>query len=259
MVLAKNIIKRLLTGLLLTQMLLLVACSNTDTTGNTAESKTTTDQFETLNRSIYKANMAFDKHLLKPVAKAYKTITPEPIDTSITNFFLNLDDISNAANNLLQFKMGDALKDTERFIFNSTFGIAGLLDIATEMGLKKHHEDFGQTLAVWGVDSGPYVMLPLFGSSTLRDATAKFSIDFLLDPTIYSDKKYAFFVLKNLDKRTDLLSAEDAFKDLSDDQYIAIRDAWLQHREYLIHDGKVDEKEQSDLIDELEDLDDDLK
>ena len=257
MVLAKNIIKRLLTGVILTQILLLVACSNSDTTSNTAENKATTDQLETLNRSIYKANVAFDKHLFKPVAKAYKTIMPEPIDTSITNFFLNLGDISNAANNLLQFKMGDAVKDSERFIFNSTFGIAGLFDIATEMGLKKHHEDFGQTLAVWGVDSGPYVMLPFFGPSTLRDASAKFSVDFLLDPTIYSDEKYALFVLKNLDKRADLLSAEDAFKDLSDDQYIALRDAWLQRREYLIRDGKIDEKEQSDLIDELEDLDDD--
>jgi len=152
--------------------------------------------------------------------------------------------------------VGDAVKDTERFIFNSTFGLAGLFDIATEMGLKKHNEDFGQTLAKQGVGSGPYVMLPFFGPSTLRDATAKFSVDSILNPSIYSDEKYMLFMLKNLDKRADYLSEEEAFKDLSDDQYIALRDAWLQRREYLIKDGKVDKKEQSNLIDELEDLDD---
>jgi len=284
MILAKTIRNKLLIGVMLLPILFLAACSHTsktsdpassntsimndvdtDTAANktvdsivtTTESQIKTDPLEKLNRSIYNVNVAFDKHLFKPVAKAYKKITPEPIDTSITNFFGNLEDISNATNNLLQFKVGDALKDTERFIFNSTFGLAGLFDIATEMGLKKHREDFGQTLAKWGVGSGPYVMLPFFGPSTLRDASAKFSVDFILDPTIYPDEKYALFTLKNLDKRADLLSEEEALKDLSDDQYIALRDAWLQRREYLINDGKVDEKEQSDLIDELEDLDDD--
>ena len=261
MILAKIRKNRLLIGVMLVQVLFLASCSNASkTTESGASSSTdqaTTDRFEKINRAIYKANVSFDKHLFKPVAKAYKAITPEPVDTSITNFFLNLGDISNATNNLLQFKAGDALRDTERFIFNSTFGLAGLFDIATEMGLKKHHEDFGQTLAKWGVDSGSYVMLPFFGPSTLRDAGAKFSVDFLLDPSIYHDERYALFTLKNLDKRADLLSSEEAFKDLSDDKYIALRDAWLQRRDYLINDGKVDEKEQSDLIDELEDLDDD--
>jgi len=276
MTLSNSIKKKLLTGIILAQTLTLVACSQSNVKANsdsatasttaatpsaatsaTITENKTTDRFIKLNRSIYKANVAFDKHLFKPIAKAYKKITPEPIDTSISNFFLNLGDISNATNNLLQLKVGDALKDTERFIFNSTFGLAGLLDIATEMGLKKHHEDFGQTLAVWGVDSGPYVMLPFFGPSTVRDASAKFSVDFLLDPSIYHDERYALFALNSLDKRADLMNEEEALKDLSDDQYIALRDAWLQRRDYLIKDGKVDEKEKSDLIDELEDLDDD--
>ena len=255
--------KILLKGIVLMLFMFLYACSsNTPEHPSSKESEgsgtqASSDRFEKLNRKIYKVNVAFDKHLFKPVAKAYKKIMPEPVDTSISNFFLNLGDIGNAANNLLQFKAGDALKDTQRFIFNSTFGIGGLFDIATEMGLEKHHEDFGQTLAVWGVDSGPYIMLPFFGPSTLRDATAKFSIDFLLDPTIYSDQRYALFALKKLDERADLLTEEAALEDLSDDQYIALRDAWLQRRDYLIHDGKQDEKQQSDLIDELEDLDND--
>jgi len=269
MTLSNSIKKKLLTGIILAQTLTLVACSqsnvkaNSDsatastTTSATPTENKTTDKFIKFNRAIYKANVAFDKHFFKPIAKAYKKITPEPIDTSISNFFLNLGDISNATNNLLQLKVGDALKDTERFIFNSTFGLAGLLDIATEMGLEKHHEDFGQTLAVWGVDSGPYVMLPFFGPSTVRDASAKFSLDFLLDPSIYHDERYALFALNSIDKRADLMNEEEALKDLSDDQYIALRDAWLQRRDYLIKDGKVDEKEKTDLIDELEDLDDD--
>jgi len=261
MILAKIRRNKLLIGVMLVQVLFLASCSNasktTESGSSSSTNQATSDRFEKFNRAVYKANVSFDKHLFKPMAKAYKAITPEPVDTSITNFFLNLGDISNATNNLLQFKAGDALRDTERFIFNSTFGLAGLFDIATEMGLKKHHEDFGQTLAKWGVGSGPYVMLPFYGPSTLRDASAKFSVDFLLDPTIYHDERYALFMLKNLDKRADLLSSEEAFKDLSDDQYIALRDAWLQRRDYLINDGKVDEKEQSDLIDELEDLDDD--
>ena len=251
--------------LFLMQISLLSACSNTinsstnsirqDSTSSSP--KVTIDKFEKFNRGIYKGNIALDRHIFKPVAKAYKAVTPEPIDTSISNFFENLGDIKNAANNLLQFKVGDALIDTERFIFNSTFGMAGLFDIATEMGLQKHDEDFGQTLAKWGVGSGPYIMLPLFGPSTLRDATAKFTLDSLMDPTRHSDEKYELFTLEKLDKRADLLSTEEAFKDLSDDKYIALRDAWLQRREYLIRDGKVDEKQQSDMIDVLEDLDDD--
>ncbi len=246
----------LLAGILVSQILLLTACSQTKSVKTASSSHSAIDHFENINRKIFKANLAFDKYLFKPVAKTYKKVTPAPIDTSITNFFLNLGDIKNAANNLLQFKPGDALKDTERFIFNSTFGLAGFLDVATEMGLQKHKEDFGQTLATWGVPSGPYIMLPFYGPSTLRDASAKFTLDTLMDPAKYSDEKYALFVLEKLDKRADLLSTEDAFKDLSDDQYIAIRDAWLQRREYLIKDGKTDAKEQSDLIDELEDLDD---
>lgn len=260
--LKNNKIKSIITliGFFLIPVLFLSACSNASKETPELASKEpqkTTDKLIKLNRKIYKANMALDKLLLKPVAKVYKKITPEPIDTSITNFFSNLGDISNAANNLLQFKAGDALKDTERFIFNSTFGLAGLLDIATEMGLQKHDEDFGQTLAVWGVDSGPYIMLPFFGPSTLRDASAQFSIDLLTDPKVYSKKKYGLIAVEKTDLRADLFSAEEALKDLSNDQYIALRDAWLQRREYLIRDGKVDKEEQSNLIDELEDLDDD--
>ncbi|MEE9445880.1 MAG: VacJ family lipoprotein [Cocleimonas sp.] len=215
----------------------------------------TPDRFEHLNRSVYRVNDALDRRLFKPVAKVYNKYTPQIIDTSITNVFANLDDVGNAINSLLQFKAGEALIDTERFIFNSTFGIAGIFDIATEMGLQKHEEDFGQTLAKWGVPSGPYIMLPLLGPSTIRDATAKLSVDIVTKPTTYSKYSWPLLVVDKLDQRANLLSAEEVLKVFSDDQYSVLRGVWLQRREHLIRDGKVDEDAQSDMIDELEDLD----
>ncbi len=214
------------------------------------------DTFESINRKIYSFNVGLDKHFLKPVAKGYKAVTPEFVDTSVTNFFSNLDDVSNVFNNLLQFKVDDAINDTERFVFNSTFGFLGLLDIASAAGLKKHNEDFGQTLAHWGVESGPYVMLPFFGPSTMRDAGAKFTVDRLTDLTNYSDDGLYYFVFEKIDKRADLLDEEKAFEDISNDQYIAVRDAWLQRRDYLITDGQSSSDSASDFIDQLESLDD---
>ena len=141
-----------------------------------------------------------------------------------------------------------------RVVFNSSFGLGGFLDVASEMQLEKHHEDFGQTLAKWGVGSGPYVMLPLLGPSTLRDASARMSVDLLTNPMSYHSDNLAFFAVQQLDRRADLLSVEDSLNDLSTDTYAVIRDAWLQRRAYLIRDGKADKKQQSDLIDELESL-----
>ena len=172
---------------------------------------------------------------------------PELVDNNISKFFSNLGDVSNVINNTLQLKPREAMNDSARLLFNTSFGLAGFLDVvATEMGLEKHREDFGQTLAVWGV---------LSGSSTLRDASARLSIDLLTDPVSYHDDALAITSLKYLDKRADLLSSEEAFKGIAIDRYNAIRDAWLQQRQSLIRDGKVDVKQQSDLIDELESLD----
>lgn len=229
--------------------------SNIETTSEAKNQRVAHDRFEYLNRKIYRANIAIDSVLLKPVAKVYNRFTPQIIDDSITNVFANFDDVGNAINNLLQLKIGDALKDTERVIFNSTFGIAGIFDIATEMGLPKHHEDFGQTLARWGVPAGPYIMLPFLGPSTLRDATAKLTVDQRTKPEAYSKYPYQLLVVDKLDERADLLSAEDVLKVFSDDQYSVLRDAWLQRRMSLIRDGKVDKKSDDDMIDALEDLD----
>ncbi len=246
----------------------LAACSQNRTTqsgglqssGAVATSKAgnsvNIDSLENFNRNIYSFNVGLDKYFLKPIAKGYKAVTPEFVDTSVTNFFSNLGDVGNVVNNLLQFKVKDALNDTERFVFNTAFGFAGLLDIASAAGLEKHNEDFGQTLARWGVVSGPYIMLPFLGPSTIRDAGAKFTVDRLTDVTNYSDDSLYYFALELIDKRADLLNEEKAFENISNDQYIAIRDAWLQRRDYLITDGKSSRDSASDLIERLERLDD---
>ncbi len=213
------------------------------------------DRWEGFNRGVFRINTGLDTFIVKPAAKAYQFITPDLVDTGVSNFFANLGDISNTFNNLLQLKPKAAFNDSMRFVFNSSFGLGGFLDVASEMQFEKHHEDFGQTLARWGVGSGPYVMLPLLGPSTVRDATARLSVDILTNPVSYHDEAIPLFALNQLDKRADLLSTEESFHGLSTDPYSAIRDVWLQRRAYLIRDGKTDEKEQSDMIDELESLD----
>lgn len=235
----------------------LTSCSQTEsqaTSSKDISDQATKDTYVNVNRGIYKFNVGLDRYLVKPIAKSYQSITPSFVNTSISNFFLNIGDISNTFNNILQAKPLDAVNDAERFIFNSIFGFAGLLDVASAAGLEKHNEDFGQTLATWGVGSGPYVMLPFLGPSTLRDAIAKLSVDQLTNLANYSERSIPFFLIEKLDQRADLFSKEAAFKDISDDSYSAIRDAWLQRRDYLIRDGKVDESAEMDLIDELESL-----
>jgi len=240
--------------LILSLVVFLTACSQSNNTSTTSSSITNIDPYEKTNRRIFKFNTGLDTFLVKPVAKAYKAVTPEIVDNSVSNFFNNLDDVGSAINSLLQFKPRPALMGSERVLFNTTVGLGGLFDVASALGMERYDEDFGQTLAHWGVKSGPYVMLPFFGPSTVRDATAKFTVDRLTDPVNYHDESLAFSALNLVDKRADFFNDEAAFKDMSNDQYSALRDLWLQRREALIRDGKVDEKERSDLIDELESL-----
>ncbi len=229
------------------------ACSNTDIGNKQADIKSI-DRFEGFNRKIYRLNNGADGMILRPIAKGYKAITPKIVDTSIGNFFSNLDDVGNVINNSLQGKFADAGSDLERVVFNSTLGFAGLVDIASSVGLKKHDEDFGQTLAKWGVKSGPYVMLPFFGPTTVRDGISRFSVDRATDPTTYSDENIALFIAETVKKRSDLFAQEGVLDDLSDDKYSALRDVWIQNRNFLINDGSAESSSGDDLIDELESL-----
>ena len=198
------------------------------------------DPYEGFNRAVFKFNDTLDKAALKPVATVYKKVLPSFVQTGVGNFFANLGDVWTAANNLLQGKGADGMSDVTRVAVNSTVGIVGLIDVASKAGLPKHNEDFGQTLGTWGLNSGPYLMLPLLGPSTVRD-TAALPLDFLGDPWHYKRPVYLRnigSVTRVIDKRAALLDASNLMEDAALDRYEFVRDGFLQQRESRIHDGE---------------------
>jgi phospholipid-binding lipoprotein MlaA len=193
------------------------------------------DPFEPANRAIFKFNDKLDTYIAQPVAKGYQKVTPQPLRQAITNFFSNLGDVGNFANDLLQLKMTDATEDLMRLAMNSTFGLGGLIDFATLAGLPKHHQDFGLTLGHYGVPSGPYIVLPLFGPSSVRDGIGmgvdvKFSLINYFEPAVRNPMYLAQFI----SARADLLGATDLLKQAALDPYSFVRDAYRQQRESLL-------------------------
>lgn len=204
------------------------------------------DPLEGFNRSVDGFNQVVDKAVVKPLAQGYDKVTPPEVKTVIGNFFSNLDDISVAFNNLLQGKPKAAGSDITRFALNTTIGIVGLADVATELGFPKNDEDFGQTLGVWGVGSGPYLVLPLLGPSTFRDAPARI-VDAPLDPLYHYDDvrvRNSLLVVNLISTRARLLPATDLVERVALDQYAFVRDAYLKRRASLIRDGAPDPAEQ---------------
>jgi phospholipid-binding lipoprotein MlaA len=202
------------------------------------------DPFEGFNRAMFSFNDTVDRYALKPAATAYKEHTPSFFQTGINNFFGNLADLWSAANNMLQGKGQDGMNDLTRFGLNSTFGLLGVLDIASEAGIRKHNEDLGQTLGYWGVPSGPYVMLPLLGPSTVRD-TAALPADLWGDP--WSHKypvvwRNTGIAVRAVDQRATVLDASNLLEEAALDRYEFIRDGYLQRRESRVYD---DERSQS--------------
>lgn len=220
---------------------------------------TNKDPLEGVNRGIYKFNDVADKYALKPVAKAYKAVAPEPVRTGISNFFSNLGTLTTIVNDLLQLKFAQAFTDAGRFVINTTFGIAGFIDVAGKDGIPKHNEDFGQTLGYWGVGSGPYLVLPILGPSTVRDAGGLAFDTVTSDPITYLHNTGQIRahnqvrLVQFIDRRTQLLDAKDMVDDASIDPYAFMRDAYLQRRASLIQDGLVP---QELLQDEFEPEDD---
>lgn len=199
------------------------------------------DPYEKYNRSMFSFNDAVDRNALKPVATAYKTVLPSFVQTGVNNFFGNLGDIWTGANNFMQGKGERGFSDLTRVMINSTFGLAGLIDIASDAGLQKHNEDFGQTLGYWGMPSGPYVMLPLLGPSTLRD-TAALPVDIYADPWgngMSSRAQNVGTVLRVVDQRAVLLDATNLMEEAALDRYEFIRDGYLQQRQNRIFDGEA--------------------
>jgi len=236
----------------LAPVLLLGACAHEQ-----ALSGAKSDPWESLNRSIYTFNNGVDSVSFKPVAKGYKYIIPGFARKGVTNFSRNLTTPRSAINNFLQGKPRRGFSDITRFLFNSVIGVGGLIDVASAGGLDVYDEDFGQTLAVWGVGDGPYVYLPLLGPYTLRDAIA-LPVDILSDPLIYyrvSSVRDKLYILRAIDLRARLFTAERLLED-SKDRYLTIRESYLQNREYQIYDG--DPPEDEDFYDEMfDDVDED--
>lgn len=198
------------------------------------------DPLEGLNRGVYKFNDAADKAVIKPVAGAYKAVMPGPVRTGVNNFFSNLGTVVTAINDLLQFKFSKAMDDSGRFVINSTFGLLGVIDVASMDNVPKNNEDFGQTLGYWGVGSGAYVVLPLLGPSTLRDTGGLVVDTWAFDPLGYIDDpatRNGLYVLKFVDKRAQYLPASDLLDEAALDPYAFMRDAYLQRRESQIRDG----------------------
>jgi phospholipid-binding lipoprotein MlaA len=196
------------------------------------------DPWERFNRPIFSFNDTLDTYALKPLAQGYQFVTPRIAQDGIHNFFNNLGEVKNLANNVLQAKFHSAGVDTSRLLLNSTLGLAGLIDVATPMGLQRNDEDFGQTLGYWGVSSGPYVVLPLLGPSTLRDAPAIFP-DIYANPVRYIGDvptRTSLYAVGMIDGRAQYIKSE---KLITGDKYNFIRSVYLQHREFKINDGHV--------------------
>ncbi len=203
------------------------------------------DPLESYNRAMYSFNDFADRAVIKPVAKVYDAVTPDPISQAISNVFSNLNDITVIINDLLQFKFSQAADDTGRFLLNSTVGFAGIFDVAGYAGHTKNDEDFGQTLGAWGIQPGAYVVLPFFGPRTVRDSIGLVG-DIYTDPVIYIDHvatRNAVTATRIVDNRASLFRAEKVLDEAALDEYSYVRDAYLQHRQNLVYDGNPPESE----------------
>ncbi len=205
----------------------------------TVKSADARDPWESMNRSVYNFNDAVDTIAIKPAARVYDKVVPKFVQTGVHNFLGNLGDVWSMANSALQLKGQHAVESFMRVSVNTVFGLGGVLDIATEMRLERHKEDFGQTLGYWGVKPGPYVVLPILGPSTLRDTVA-LPVDYKGDAIRqFNDQatRNTLVALRVTDVRVGLLQAVDTLKEASLDPYTFVRDAYLQKRENDVHDG----------------------
>jgi phospholipid-binding lipoprotein MlaA len=206
----------------------------------TVQTPTKGDPLEGFNRTMFTVNDKLDQYALKPVAKGYVWATPQPVRDSVTNFFSNIGDVYIAANNLLQLKITDGVEDIMRIVINTVFGVGGLFDVATLAKLPKHENDLGLTLGHYGVPGGPYLVLPLFGPSNVRDAVGSIG-NYYVNPLSYVDPaglSWGLYGLNVINTRANLLSASDVLEGAALDKYSFVRNAYLQRRQYLLSSGK---------------------
>ena len=220
-------------GFLFVVAILLPGCA---TTGSLDEY---TDPFEKYNRAVYKFNDGVDKVLLKPIAKGYRKVIPSPVRRSVGNFFRNLLEPTTIINDILQGKIENAITDFARLLFNTSFGLLGIFDVATGMGIERHQEDFGQTFAVWGFKPGPYIMLPFLGPTNFRDGIGLLPYYLVTDPRLYNSDttvNLALLGVNAVDSRAQLLTGSKLLE-LQLDPYAFLRETFNQRRVNLIFDG----------------------
>jgi phospholipid-binding lipoprotein MlaA len=212
------------------------------------------DPWQGFNRSVFEFNETLDKYVAKPVAQGYQAVTPQFLDTGITNFFSNLEDVLIVANDIFQLKPIQALSDTGRFLINSTIGLFGFFDVASHIGLMKHNEDLGQTLGYWGVSPGPYVMLPFLGPSNVRDTFGLVGDSLTgVGPTEIvgtATKKAGLLMLRFVDLRADLIASEGL---ITGERYTFFRSFYIQRRAYLVADGIVEDAFEDDFDEDFDD------
>lgn len=219
---------------------LLTVVSGCASTGKISEG----DPLENFNRGAFNFNKAVDKKLFNPIAEVYDAILPKVVNEGVTNIFSNMNDLSVIANDILQFKFKQAFSDILRFVVNSSLGILGFFDVSTDAGLEKHREDFGQTLAKWGFDSGPFFIIPLLGPTTLRGSMSLIVDGVLLNPTTYiRDTGYSsgLMALQYMDFKADLLSTGELLGIAAVDEYGFLKSVFLQYRDNLVHDRSEDD------------------
>ncbi len=227
-------------AVMLAAVVFVAGCATTD-----PEFADPRDPLEGYNRVVFSLNDTLDRAIIKPLAQGYNYIVPAPVNKGVTNFFNNLGDVTSAINNLLQFKIGRAFSDLGRVAINTTIGIGGLFDVASNMNLPRYGEDFGQTLGAWGVASGPYLVLPVIGPSSARDSVGVVA-DWFTDPVTYVQDDTLRWSLRGLDlvdTRADLLNASRVLDQAALDPYSFVRDAYLQRRRNEVYDGNPPEEE----------------
>ena len=227
-----------------TALLILQSCASLD------QIEGTYDPFEPVNRKVYVFNDFIDKNIAKPVAQTYETYIPNPVQLGVHSFFGNIDDFSIALNDFLQLKGEQGISDSVRFTINSTIGLLGIFDLATDMGFAKHNEDLNQTLGYWGVPDGPFIMLPLLGAYNLRSATSAYAQSKLFTPIALitnSQIKDSLTVLDFFDTRVHLLLASDILDIAALDPYSYMRESYTQRQQSLIDDGDPSEDEFNEL------------
>ena len=224
----------------LTRYLLLFTLLLAGTPGVAEDAPVNKDPWEPFNRKMYVFNDTLDRWVLKPTAKGYKFIMPDFAEQGVTNFITNVYDFNSFFNSILQGEFAGSMNAGGRFLINSTLGLLGLVDVATQMGIEPFRADFGQTLAVWGVGSGPFVMMPVIGPRTVRSTVGYFADTYSSIPSLLNDNPIAwtFWTVEIIDYRARLLDAEDL---ITGDRYIFLRDAYLQRREFFVTRGKVDD------------------